>query len=200
MKIKLHMEMLMAAAAMVTAVAAVVVAVIQTDIMREEAEMEREHARLSVQPSLWIFQNTNTDETTGNYSVLLLNKGLGPAVIEHFEVELDGKVLMQWNDVVEAISDNKFHLRGEDRNVRSVGYSAVPPGHIIPAGETVTPIRFTDVDLALLQLLNNPKTRPTYRACVCSIYKECWKTIGMGSRPTPVKQCVADQSRHFRGS
>jgi len=53
MKVKFNVEMLMATAAMATAIAAVVVAIIQTNIMHAEAEMEREHARVSVMPSVF---------------------------------------------------------------------------------------------------------------------------------------------------
>ncbi len=199
-KVKISFELIAALAATMTAVAAVVVAMVQTDIMREEAEMEREHARLSVAPSLWIFQNTNISADSANYSVELLNKGLGPAIIEKFEVTLNGKVLLRWHEVVETVSDGVFQLKGENRNVTGVSYSSVPPGHIISAESRVVPIRFTDVDPALVALLNNSRTRPVYSACACSVYKECWKTTGMGSRPVPVDSCDVDPKRYFRGS
>lgn len=199
-KIRLNAEMAVAVAAMLTAVAATVVSVMQTNIMRDEAEMERQHARLSVQPSVWIFQNSNTDPAGASYSLELLNKGLGPAIIEQFEITLDGKVLLRWGEVINAVSDGAYRLHGDDRNVPGAGYSSVPPGHIIPAGESVRPIRLSNVDLELVRLLASSGSRPIYSACVCSVYRECWRTNGMGVRPEPVKVCVTDRERYFRGS
>lgn len=196
-KLKLNSEMIIAAAAMLTAIAAVVVSVIQTDIMRAEAEMEREHARLSVQPSVWIFQNTNTTEASPKYELALLNKGLGPAVIEQFEVTVDGEIVLRWSEIVSKISDGKFILGGEDANVGQVGFSSVPPGHIIPAEAQVLPIRIGN-SLELVTLLASTE-RVNYSLCACSVYKECWRTKGRGDRPEPVKACETNRERYFRG-
>ena len=73
-KRKLNFELIAALAATLTAIAAVVVAVVQTDIMREEAEVERKPVRLSVTPSLWIVQNWSDNPDAPFFSVVLTKK------------------------------------------------------------------------------------------------------------------------------
>lgn len=194
-KFKVSMEFLMSASAMIAAAAAVIVAVMQTNIMQQEAEMEREHARLSVQPSVWFGSNYSTG-TDPRFAFRLQNKGLGPATVEQLEVKVDGKTVLYWSDVIEKISDEKFHIKGKKQNVGS-SFSTIPNGHVVPAGEEIRPFRI-DGNLELVKLLANARSRIELSACVCSVYKECWNT-GRGKRPQPVKMCAYDPETFFRG-
>ena len=58
-----HMEVFVSLAALITAVAAVVITLEQTKVMREEAELERKNARISVLPSVWL--STHIGDTEG---------------------------------------------------------------------------------------------------------------------------------------
>ena len=51
----------------------------------------RKHNRLSCRPHLTTW--THSEEEKGQYSVELINNGLGPALIEQFLVKVDGKVV-----------------------------------------------------------------------------------------------------------
>jgi len=195
-KFKVSMEFLMSSSAMIAAAAAVVVAVVQTNIMKEEAEMEREHARLSVQPSIWFFRRFSTGDEP-NFAFLVQNKGLGPAIVEQFEIKVDGETVLHWNDVVEKVSEEKFHLKGESR-VEGSSYSSIPTGHVVQAGEEIRPYRLIE-NGELVRLLANASGRIEISACACSVYKECWQTTGLGERPLPVKMCVYDPKTFFRG-
>ena len=195
----MNLEMATAFAAMITAVVAVIVAIIQTNIMREEAEMEREHARLSVQPSLWVFRNTHVTADESNLSYQILNKGLGPASIEQFEVFIDGQLVKTWDEAFSTLSDGEFRTKGEEQNITAVSYSSVPPGHIIPAEAKITPINLYRHRELILLLLNSGE-RMEFSACFCSVYKDCWKTSSIGTRPEPVKECKTNEERYFLGN
>jgi hypothetical protein len=85
------MEMFVSLAALITAVAAVVITLEQTKVMREEAELERKNARISVMPSVWLSTYIGEDDEEAYFKVVLTNKGLGPAVIERFDVSYKGQ-------------------------------------------------------------------------------------------------------------
>jgi len=194
-KFKFNLEMLMAGAAMVTAVAAVVVAVIQTDIMREEAEMEREHARLSVTPSLWIVHNWSDNPEDPFFSIVLANKGLGPAIIEHFSVSYEGQPLEHWDDLVETVSDGKFSIAGENENINAWSLGGVAPGAIIPATSSFRPFQVGE-NASLIEALIGQSDALKVSVCFCSVYGDCWNSEDE-KRPKPVDQCTFDRKTYF---
>ena len=80
-RIASNMEVFVSLAALITAVAAVVITLEQTSVMREEAELERKNARISVLPSVWLSTFIGDEEGEAYYKIVMTNKGLGPAVI-----------------------------------------------------------------------------------------------------------------------
>ena len=65
-----HMEVFVSLAALVTAVAAVVITLEQTKVMREEAELERKNARISVLPSVWLSTYIGDTDGEAYYNVV----------------------------------------------------------------------------------------------------------------------------------
>lgn len=194
-KRKINFELIAALAATLTAIAAVVVAVVQTDIMREEAEMEREHARLSVKPSLWVVQNWSDNPDAPLFSVVLTNKGLGPAIIEHFSVSFGGKTLNHWDDLVEAVSDGEYSIAGDNENINAWSLGGVAPGAIVPATSNFTPFQIGESAELITQLISQSGALKV-TVCFCSIYGDCWNAEDE-KRPVPVNHCVFDRNTYF---
>ena len=187
---KMKLEVLVSITAMITAVVAVVVAIIQTQVMREEAEIEREHTRLSVQPALLVYAHSRVGDTDGNFRYGLRNQGLGPAVIEGFSVSLNGKNVSNWAEFVANATEGAVHLRGEKRNVSGIMESSLDQGMIIPAGGDMMPISL-DSDNHVAALLRSIDDNALVTVCYCSLYKECWTATNQNTRPHAVKNCKA---------
>lgn len=196
-KLKWNGEMLVAGAAMLTAIAAVVVAIIQTLIMREEAVMEREHARLSVKPALAVVGSRNDDPDNPLYSIELSNQGLGPAVIEQFSVFYDGRYLNSWDELVESVSDGKYSIAGENENINGWSISGITPGTILPAGRRLLSFQVNE-NIDLTTSLKEASENLEVIICFCSVYQECWETRGV-NRPRPVKFCRLNAETFFNG-
>ena len=99
-----HMEVFVAVAALITAVAAVVMTLEQTELMQEEAELERKNARISVFPSVWVATHIGDTEDSAYFKVVLDNRGLGPAVMERFDVTYDGEPVYNWDELARRMA------------------------------------------------------------------------------------------------
>ncbi|MCO7224767.1 hypothetical protein [Pleionea sp. CnH1-48] len=182
MKIKL--EVLVSLTAMVTAIAAVVVAIVQTQVMREEAELERTHTRLSVRPFIVINSHTDTTNSQGSFSIEIKNEGLGPAVIESFLLELEKKKISGWRALVDAAKKN------EKNNQLSlkISESTINKGMLLPAGGHRQFLRL-EADVEFIKRVKNVGDKALLSLCYCSLYEECWAITSEMERPDRVMSC-----------
>ncbi|WP_417456823.1 hypothetical protein [Kordiimonas sp.] len=185
---KIRLEVLVSITAMVTAVAAVVVAILQTQVMHEEASMEREHQRLSVMPALLVYTGSHIGDDKGSFNVGLVNQGIGPAVIESFSAKVEGVESADWEELVAQGTGGQVQIAGDARNVDGVTLSDLTPGTVVPAGENVVPIKL-DTTPENAAILRDFSDRLVVSVCYCSLYEECWNTSNQRARPTPVKMC-----------
>jgi hypothetical protein len=108
----------------ITAICAVVIALASLVATLIEARTARRHNRESVRPVLQIVRvKTHGDKRTG---IKILNVGLGPAMILHAAVKLDGNPIGSWDRKAADI------IVGSNRPVP--GFSALGQGRVIPAG------------------------------------------------------------------
>jgi len=184
------LEVLVSLTAMVTAVAAVVVAVVQTELMEQEALMEREHQRLSVMPRVFVYTGSHIGSDEGKFWVGFVNQGIGPAVLERLSVKLGNTETHDWNRVIAEGTDGRVQISGPDRNVNGVISSDVTPGMVIPAGERLEPLRL-ETTPELAAILRDFSDSIEVSVCYCSLYRECWHADNRTARPKPVKQCPA---------
>ncbi|NVJ98292.1 MAG: hypothetical protein HWE25_09075 [Alphaproteobacteria bacterium] len=184
------MEMVMSLSAILVAIVAVVVAMYEADINREQA-------RLAVQPSLWMAQNWGVqDENVPYFSLEIRNLGLGPAIVENFTVKYKGRYFKNWDAYLQAVTDGKKIMRGDDANVRDWSMSTIDPGRVIPAGDSVVPIHLRG-DREVVDAMRIAFTSSELTICFCSFYGECWQATGLGGRPEPVNRCLYKEEEFF---
>lgn len=191
-KIGSHMEVFVSLAALITAVAAVVITLEQTSVMREEAELERKNARISVMPSVWVATHIGNEKDQSYYKVVLTNKGLGPAVIEGFEVLYKGEAMRNWDDLIRRLAANSQSDRSfEDELLRS-SRSPVSPGLMLESGGLATPLEvFSRDEPEGVTLLMRNSADIMISICYCSLYEDCFRTE-LFKRPQPVEACESD--------
>ncbi len=194
---KIKTEFLVSVTAMVTAVAAVVVAIVQTQVMHDEAMMEREHARLSVLPSIEVYTHNHTAEAEGKFRIGLVNQGIGPAVIEGFVIKLDKKPIHSWAAFVGEGTEGVLSITGPDRNVPTVIQTDIDAGLFLPAGERLAPLQLEGGE-EVGTLLRNLADRLDIKVCYCSLYQECWVSALQEARPAPVNSCKVYGDQFFR--
>ena len=188
-----HMEVFVSMAALITAVAAVVITLEQTKVMREEAELERKSARISVLPSVWLSTYIGESEGEAYYKVVLTNKGLGPAVIERFDVSYQGLPVYNWDELARKMAAHVGSEKSFEEGYLRSSRSPVSPGLMLEAGETAYPIQVdNNSDPEGIRLLMRGTINMEISLCFCSLYGDCFHTE-LFERPLEVDSCESTE-------
>lgn len=144
--------------------ASAIIAVCAIILTMVQAWITRRHNRLSVRPCLAQESHKSVSPQFGELTVRLVNKGIGPAIIDEFTVFLDGKP----SEANEAVGNVLGDLKGT-KTVSTMGL-----GSAISAGESKIilalqfPISSADDVEQVMAKVNKLDLRVTYR----SMYKE----------------------------
>ena len=188
-----NMEVFVSLAALITAVAAVIITLEQTKVMREEAELERNNARISVMPSVWLATHIGDEGEDAYFKVVLTNKGLGPAVLERFNVSYRGEPVGNWDDLARKMAADVETNNSFEDDVMASSRSPVSPGLMLEAGGVASPISvFNSDEPDGIRLLMRGAQNMSISICYCSLYGDCFQTE-LFRRPQEVEQCEASK-------
>lgn len=143
-----------------------------------EVRMMREHDRISVWPYVTAFNS----DSGGVYTFNASNAGIGPALVESFEVTVDGKPRRNWGEVIDAL--------GVDMSGTPSSYSSFGKGTVLlPGARSVLLSIGPGPGGQLFHAAAEPRLHP--RICYCSLYEQCWLLDEtQDSRPQPVRACA----------
>jgi hypothetical protein len=144
------------------------------------AYMQRQQVRAAVWPILQCDSSNDPD-----IHFTLSNKGVGPAIIRHVAVAVDGQPVRNWKEVLEKILGPGMHPFSESDMSR----------HVLSAGESMTiftprdaenkPIAYDRSNPFYVQM-NKDRLRVAFEICYCSTLGECWtlRSDGKGNTST----------------
>ncbi|MFK7730225.1 MAG: hypothetical protein AB8B48_01270 [Pseudomonadales bacterium] len=193
-------ELLVSVTAMITAVAAVVISVVQTSVMHDEAEMQRDHQRLSVAPSVWIEHNVSTSikKEIGQLNIEIANRGLGPAMIESFSILYKGQIIKNWPEWISSFAPDLYEQGFSDGSIMRESISTLPTKYVLQNG-VEHELFAIEAPLALIEQILQAKDDTDFTICSCSLYGQCWITNGLSKAPEITTQCVHNASEQFAG-
>src|SRR6266487_3739257 len=159
------------------------------------AYVQRQQVRAAVWPILE-FDSSNAPDI----HFTLANKGVGPAIIRHVILKVDGQPVRNWREALEKILGPGEHLGSEsDMN-----------GHVFAAGESITvftphdpednPLNF-DKSNPLWVKMNKERFRVTVEICYSSTLGECWTLRAGGLTPgatTETRRCQTPSDITFQ--
>ena len=159
------------------------------------AHVQRQQVRAAVWPILE-FDTSNAPDI----HFTLANKGVGPAIIRHVIVKVDGQPVGNWKEALGRILGPGEHLLSES-DMR---------GHVLAAGESMTvftprdaennPLNF-DKSNPLWVKMNKDRFRVTVDICYCSTLGECWTLHTSGLTPsttTETRRCPSPSATSFQ--
>lgn len=159
------------------------------------AWVQRQQVRAQVLPILQ-YGTSNMP----NLMVGIDNKGVGPALIKHVVVTLDGEAMPTWQAVLDRMLGPGTHHFAES----DIGSLVLAPN------ETVTMLTPEDDSGAPLHvgppgsagaLLNEGRHHLAVEVCYCSTLGDCWM-LNAGARKmattVPVRACPAPSARTFQ--
>jgi hypothetical protein len=122
---------------------------------------------------------------------VISNSGVGPAIIDRFEVRYTGVAYTDEDALLRACCATAS-LKAKKGGHTQILYSNVS-GLVLPARGEIIPISIKPdkADLDLFNTFNHVRDIDdiTFRACYCSVLNECWETNFDHKRPQPVKEC-----------
>jgi len=189
---KKHFELIISFVAVAMAIAAVVVAFYETSLMREQA-------RLGVKPSVWLETNSRTnnqeDENGGEFELIIDNRGLGPASLEYFTIQFEGKYIRFWQEWLSHVP-----LEGDDeKSITGISYTSVPRKYVLPNGDELEVFSIR-APSDLIRRISSASERYEFTICACSFYNECWISQGLNAVPQAISECKVDPSTQFQGN
>ena len=151
------------------------------------AYMQRQQVRAQVWPIL------EFDSSNGPIHFTLANKGVGPAIIKHAIIKVDGEPVRDWTAVLDKLlgpptnPEHRHHYSESDMN------SHVLSGNesmdiMTPQDDNNKPIAF-DRENPLWKKLNDARFKVTIEICYCSTLGECWTLRAGGSGPSTTTEC-----------
>jgi hypothetical protein len=148
------------------AVAASFAAVLALVVAAYTADLQRKQVRAQVWPRLQFGRAMNRH-------MVVLNKGTGPARVRSVRVEVDGRKVKDWEQLLRALGNKAEHF-GQSQLNRVV----------VSAGEKIEWFSAHDNEAgrALFQdVFYDKMPRLGFEICYCSVLDQCWRTGGGGS-------------------
>lgn len=169
---------------MLVALSAVLIGVCALGVSLYETSLMRNEQRAAVLPLLELSRSYSINRSDGKAEQRLYlqaeNVGIGPARIEDFVVEVDGKAYPTWGAAMQA-------LTGADRYF-DYGHSTINQ-RTLPPDRNVRMYHLAETDFA--DEIIEQFERLNYRACYCSVFGECWATSYKEFGTTrPVERCT----------
>lgn len=166
-------DRLLSGAAAIVAVAALGTAVYTAWITREQQKI-----------SIWPYVVQENSDSGAMYRRLVVNAGLGPALVRSFDVRVDGKPVHGWAAV--------FHAGGIDTVPRGVLTSSLGNGSVLRPGQELTILMIPDSAVGLRFHAHAVPHMETI-VCYCSLYGDCWRADSR--RPNPERTDCASAAR-----
>ena len=152
----------------------------QTNIMREEQELQRRAQLKSTMPYLMI---ANANYGGPNFSIVLSNKGIGPAII-------DSTIIMYKDSMYQMDLPPFFYqLIPELSNINHLYHSNIVSGQLISAGETIEIFTVDNSQESTNKLLKALEPYDVdYQIVYRSVYDERWALRGDSYYPVKLEE------------
>jgi hypothetical protein len=147
------------------------------------AYMQRQQVRAMVWPILQ-FDSSNAPDI----HFTLANKGVGPAIIQHVIVRVDGKPFRNWHDIFEKLLGPGEHHGSESDMSNRVLTAGEVLDIMTPHRTDGDPIKYDRSD-PVWQKWNDERFKVTIEICYSSTLGECWTLRAGGRQPNVTTEC-----------
>jgi hypothetical protein len=160
------------------------------------AHVQRQQVRAAVWPILY-FDSSNAP----GIHFTLANKGVGPAIIRHVIVKVDGQPVKNWREALEILLGPGVHHASESDMSGRVLAAGESMTVLAPFGPDGKPLNFDESNPHWVKM-NKDRERITVEICYCSTLGECWTLRSGGptsaSTTTEISHCPTPSAISFQ--
>ena len=172
-----------------TSALALAVSIFALAIGAWQTRLMQGQARASVWPFLSIGYDYSSNTDADAFVWHIDNNGVGPARVQSVAVQLDGKPMKNWTEVLKALGATT------PVNVSTTSFN----GDVIPPSlnreTTIKAIRIHQREVATL--FKNAVDRFRMDVCYCSVYDDCWIAHWQQTKVEAIATCPADAGKEF---
>lgn len=164
-----------------SAIIATLVGLLALCVSAYTAMLQQQQVRAQVWPRL-LLMNSDTQQ-----ELLVMNKGVGPALVGSLRVYVDGVVQKDWQSVAKTLG-----FKPEDYIQSTVN------GTVISGGERYVMAQFPERET--WDRIRPQLKRLTRRLCFCSTLQECWvvdSALKNVDEYQPVDRCERNEAEEF---
>ena len=157
------------------------------------AHVQRQQVRAAVWPILYF------DSSNAPIHFTLANKGVGPAIIRHVIVRVDGQPVRNWKETLETLlGPGKHHASESDMSGRVLA-AGESMGVLAPFDSAGKPLTFDESNPEWVKM-DKDRERITVEICYCSTLGECWtlRSGGSGRSSTIAGRCPTPSATSFQ--
>lgn len=145
----------------------------EANIMRKQQEILAEQQEASVWPYIETveYADYDGDDTSVEYSFIIKNKGIGPAIIDSVKYMLDDKPIKLW-ELSEELAKKFPSAEILGLRNQTLEFNVLAPGE----GQNVVGIKIITKEnpqATTEEIINSFDFHLEY--CYCSVYGKCWK-------------------------
>jgi len=170
------------------------IALLAVSVAGYTAYMQRQQVRAEVWPILE-FETSN-----GPIRFTLTNKGVGPAIIKHVILKVDGQPVKNWTEALEKILGPGYHP-GEESDMSGRVFAAGESINVFTShDEAQNPIPF-DKSNPVWVKLDKGRAQVAVKICYCSALGECWTLYAGGltaGNTTETRRCPTPSDITFQ--
>lgn len=166
---------------MIMAICAVFLSLVAVSVALFEANIAREQQKVSAWPYLDV-----TSSNLNGMTHMVINKGLGPAIIKDVRVSFRNTPVKEWGDLFNLI-DEQYPWATTTSTLRN---------QIISPGQTFNFLKLNK-DIFKEYLKTSKRHDISVSICYCSVYQDCW--LAETETPVFVESCKTDKKYSFQG-
>ena len=188
------LDVIAGVSAIFISVVSLVVSIQHGESMDKMVKQNERMVAASTLPFLTLAGNQYDPATNKRREQLVLsNDGVGPAVIDWFEMRYKGVAYGTLDELLRACCS--VGLTAAERS-SGVFYANIS-GTVLPAREHTAPIDIEPrASLALMNAVERARNDFDFHACYCSVLEECWITDFNPGRPKRVPDCKVPKGVH----
>jgi hypothetical protein len=173
-------------------VVSLVVSIEHGRTMEKMVDQNQQMVVANTLPLLSMYRSQIGTRGTPQIRLHLHNEGVGPAIIDRFEMRYKGVSYTSIETLLEACCAEAYRKTLHDTHTKII-YSNVS-GFILPARDEILPISIEQEksNHALFDAFEKTRDDITNYACYCSVLNECWETNFDHKRPKSIKECRVD--------